>query len=166
MLDGEEEWDHNSTGEWPKRERAHQRAEEQEQTHSINLTTPASAGTRPWMERTRLESTYQSLHIRVYIPRTRQSAERRGKTCTLNETLIRLTDHVLDRCEDTMRHTGHTILCWLRSTKHHQAWHSVELVQGAKSNLGLEMGLGLQRPKRGNSCLAAGRGRRSPRPTL
>jgi hypothetical protein len=72
---------------------------------------------------------------------------------------MRLTDHVLDRCEDTMRHTGHTILCWLRSTKHHQARHSAELVQGAKSNLCLEMGLGLQRPKRGNSCLAAGRGK-------
>jgi hypothetical protein len=46
---------------------------------------------------------------------------------------MRLTDHVLDRCEDTMRHTRHTILCWLRSTKHHQAWHSVEFVQGGKS---------------------------------
>lgn len=26
-------------------------------------------------------------------------------------------DHMLDRCEETMQHTGRTILCWLRSTK-------------------------------------------------
>lgn len=26
-------------------------------------------------------------------------------------------DHMVDRWEDTMRHTGRTILCWLRSTK-------------------------------------------------
>lgn len=40
-----------------QRERA--RAEEQERTHSMNTTAPTLAGTRPWMERTRWEITYQ-----------------------------------------------------------------------------------------------------------
>lgn len=26
-------------------------------------------------------------------------------------------DYMLDHCEETMQHTGRTILCWLRSTK-------------------------------------------------
>ncbi|MCJ1360905.1 MAG: hypothetical protein MMC33_010915 [Icmadophila ericetorum] len=31
--------------------------------------------------------------------------------------LMLAVDHLLDCCEETMRHTGRTILCWLRSTK-------------------------------------------------
>jgi hypothetical protein len=31
--------------------------------------------------------------------------------------LMVAVDHMLDRCEETMRHTGRTLLCWLRSTK-------------------------------------------------
>ncbi|KAH9203136.1 hypothetical protein DL95DRAFT_377907 [Leptodontidium sp. 2 PMI_412] len=31
--------------------------------------------------------------------------------------LMVAVDYMLDRCEETMRHTGRTILCWLRSTK-------------------------------------------------
>ena len=26
-------------------------------------------------------------------------------------------DRMLDRCEETMQHTGRSLLCWLRSTK-------------------------------------------------
>ncbi|OBT78668.1 hypothetical protein VF21_02253 [Pseudogymnoascus sp. 05NY08] len=40
-------------------QREMQRAEEQERTHSTNMTTPTLAGTRPWMERTRWEIIYQ-----------------------------------------------------------------------------------------------------------
>lgn len=38
-----------------------QRTEEQERTHSTNITTPTLAGTRPWMDRTRWEIIYQGL---------------------------------------------------------------------------------------------------------
>jgi hypothetical protein len=31
--------------------------------------------------------------------------------------LMVAVDHMLDRCEETLQHTGRTLLCWLRSTK-------------------------------------------------
>jgi hypothetical protein len=40
-------------------QRETQRTEEQERTHSTNMTTLTLAGTRPYMERTRWETTYQ-----------------------------------------------------------------------------------------------------------
>jgi hypothetical protein len=30
---------------------------------------------------------------------------------------IKALDLVIDRCENTVRHTGHTLLCWLSSPK-------------------------------------------------
>jgi hypothetical protein len=32
-------------------------------------------------------------------------------------SLMTAVDRMLDRCEETMQHTGRTLLCWLRSTK-------------------------------------------------
>jgi hypothetical protein len=40
--------------------------------------------------------------------------------------LIVAVDHILDRCEETIRHTGRTLLCWLRSTCMECHWSSEE----------------------------------------
>ncbi len=42
-------------------QREHTRAEEQARIHSTGTTAPTFAGTRPWMERTRWEVTYQGV---------------------------------------------------------------------------------------------------------
>lgn len=114
------------------------RAEGQKRTHSTIAATLTLAGTRPWMERTRWETTYQGfrrdiLQSLAEMPRNSSRADHilgRSPNPTdpnlvsprEDEVKIALltvaVDHMLDRCEETMQHTGRTLLCWLRSTKH------------------------------------------------
>ncbi|OBT59957.1 hypothetical protein VE03_10692 [Pseudogymnoascus sp. 23342-1-I1] len=118
-------------------QRVIQRTEEQERTHSTNITTPTLAGTPPWIERTRWEIIYQGFRrdiLRSFTempcspPRTDHVLGQRSNPADLelvspqvDEARVALlmvaVDHMVDRWEDTMRHTGRTILCWLKSTK-------------------------------------------------
>ncbi|KAH8750132.1 hypothetical protein F5882DRAFT_488086, partial [Hyaloscypha sp. PMI_1271] len=118
-----------------QRERA--RAEEQKRIHSTNTTAPTLAGTRPWMERTQWEITYRGCRRDILrsltempwgspsadhvLGRSSNPADPELVSPQDDEAKIALlmvtVDHMLDRCEETMQHTGRTILCWLRSTK-------------------------------------------------
>jgi hypothetical protein len=118
-----------------QRERA--RAEEQKRTHSTNTTAPTLAGTRPWIERTRWEITYQGFRRDILRSLTEMPWGSPPTDHVLGPSsnpadpefvspqddeakialLIVAVDHMLDRCEETMQHTGRTPLCWLRSTK-------------------------------------------------
>ncbi|KAH6689252.1 hypothetical protein BKA61DRAFT_717673 [Leptodontidium sp. MPI-SDFR-AT-0119] len=119
------------------RQRERARAEEQERTQSTNTIAPTLAGTRPWMERTRWEITYQGFRRDILRSLTEMpwgspwidhvlgpssNPTDLGLVSPQDDEakialLIVAVDHVLDRCEETMQHTGRTILCWLRSTK-------------------------------------------------
>ncbi|KAH9203682.1 hypothetical protein DL95DRAFT_231391, partial [Leptodontidium sp. 2 PMI_412] len=114
-----------------------ERAERQEQTYGTNMATPTLAGTRPWMERTRWEITYQgfrpdilwnltemsrtSLWVNHVLGPSSNPTDPERESPQSDKARIALltvsTDHMLDRCEETMHHTCRTILCWLRSTK-------------------------------------------------
>jgi hypothetical protein len=118
-------------------QREHARAEEQKRIHSTNTTAPTLAGTRPWMERTRWEITYRGCRRDILrsltempwgsppadhvLGRSSNPADPELVSRQDDEAKIALlmvaVDHMLDRCEETMQHTGRTILCWLRSTK-------------------------------------------------
>lgn len=98
---------------------------------------PTFAGRRPWMERTRWESTYQGRPLDILRNLTETPRAHFAKNYILGKTsnaadpelvsprddearialVMVAIDHMLDRCEETMQHTGRTILCWLRSTK-------------------------------------------------
>ena len=111
-----------------QRERA--RVEEQERTHSVNTTALTLAGTRPWMERNRWEITYQGFRRDLLQSLTQMPwgspptdhvlgpslspADPELVSPQDDEAKIALlmvaVDHMLDRCEETMQHTGHTIL--------------------------------------------------------
>jgi hypothetical protein len=103
-----------------QRERA--RAEEQKRTHSTNTTAPTLAGTRPWMERTRWETTYQGFRRDILRGLTEMpwgsppadhvlgpssnpadpelvSPEADEAKITL---LMLAVDHILDRCEERL----------------------------------------------------------------
>ena len=95
--------------------------------------TATYEGTRPWLDRTRWISTYQGIPRdilkRMTLLPTISSAthglqlgsyqNRTFASSAADEEqiyhLITAPDTVLDRCEDTMRHTGQPILAWLKS---------------------------------------------------
>lgn len=112
-------------------------AMERERTHSTNTAALTLAGIRPWMERTRWEITYQGFRRDILRRLTEMPWDSPWVDHVLgpgsnpadpelvspqdDEAKIALlmvaVDHMLDRCEETMQHTGCTTLCWLRSTK-------------------------------------------------
>ena len=118
-------------------ERQRARAKERTRIYGTNPNSITLAGIRPWMERTRWETIYHGYRHDIlknltvmpqHFPSARHafgfgfdstdpelvSPHRDQATIAL---LTKAVDHILDRCEDTMLHTGRTLLCWLRSTK-------------------------------------------------
>jgi Orsellinic acid/F9775 biosynthesis cluster protein D len=118
-------------------QREHSRAVDQAHIRNTSPTAPTFAGTRPWMERTRWEVTYQGVRCDILQSLTimpwgsppvdhilgpgLDSPVAELVSPREDEAKIALlmgaVDHMLDRCEETMQHTGRTLLCWLRSTK-------------------------------------------------
>ncbi|KAL4981283.1 hypothetical protein BDW68DRAFT_180583, partial [Aspergillus falconensis] len=112
---------------------AHYQANWQEGDLLQQTGTPTYEATRPWLERTGWMTTYQGVprsvlkHI-VMAPSHASTVHGlplgKYQSHTLLSTaadeeyiayLISALDLVLDRCEETMRHTGHYIRAWLKS---------------------------------------------------
>lgn len=90
-------------------------------------------GTRPWLERTGWMTTYQGVPRKVLkrmiqppssasaihgLPLGEHEDHQLGSTAADEKYIFYLfhaLDAVLDRCEETMQHTGHHILTWLKS---------------------------------------------------
>ncbi|KAF7173667.1 hypothetical protein CNMCM6106_007708 [Aspergillus hiratsukae] len=90
-------------------------------------------GTRPWLERTQWISTYQGvprdilkrLMLLPAMSSTKHGLQLgffKGRALTSSAAdeeriyhLISALDPMLDRCEETMRRTGHPLLAWLKS---------------------------------------------------
>jgi hypothetical protein len=102
-----------------------------------DLGVQTSACTRPWMERTRWAITYKGVDRsflqrltsipdpcffdRGYLIRPRSCPEdldivSSGQDEQKIASLMAVIDRMFDRCEETMQHTSHLLLRWLRST--------------------------------------------------
>jgi hypothetical protein len=105
-----------------------------QQRNALTCTgTDTYKGTRPWLERTRWISTYQGIPqdiLRRMMLLPAVSSVKHGlklgsyqdqelmRPPTDEDQIYRLVsalDLVLDRCEETMQHTGQPILAWLKS---------------------------------------------------
>ncbi|KFY67854.1 hypothetical protein V496_01372 [Pseudogymnoascus sp. VKM F-4515 (FW-2607)] len=112
-------------------------AEGQARSYNTIAAAPTLAGTGPWIERTRWEITYRGfrrdiLQSLVEMPRSPpctnhvvgpssnptdpELASPQNDEAKL-ALLVLAVDHMLDLREETMLHTGRTLLCWLRSTR-------------------------------------------------
>ena len=126
-------------------ERERQRLESEKQAHSYDQNTRPQtlAATRPWMERTRWATTYDGVRRDVLqalaeVPGSPARAADHFLGQGIQDTdpdilsarqdeqkiasLMTAVDCILNRCEETVQHTGRTLLCWLRSTKPHTCY--------------------------------------------
>ncbi|KAH9203937.1 hypothetical protein DL95DRAFT_247965, partial [Leptodontidium sp. 2 PMI_412] len=116
------------------RERERQKAEK---SYIPDTGGETLAGTSPWMDRTRWPITYKGVRRDILrrlteMPPVSSPADHflgQGSN-PMDQDIISsqedevkisllmiLVDRMLDRCEETARHTGRSLLCWLRSTK-------------------------------------------------
>jgi hypothetical protein len=121
-----------------EREQKHLETEDQLHVYSRDTGTYTLAATGPWMDCTCWPITYQNVRRDILqaladMPdlRCRTSDHFLGQGPTNSDEalcsqwqdeqkilcLIGAVDRMLNRCEETMRHTSRSLLCWLRSTK-------------------------------------------------
>lgn len=123
-----------------EREQKRLEVEKKARLYSKDTGAQTLATTSPWMERTRWPTTYHDIRRDIlqrmtwmpdlrclefdhHIGRGLDDADPDIFSPWQDEHkigyLTAAIDWVLDRCEETMRHTSRSLLCWLRSTRPH-----------------------------------------------
>ncbi|QGA19815.1 hypothetical protein EYB26_007510 [Talaromyces marneffei] len=117
-----------------ERERTRHAAIQAATVQDSGIATRSFESLRPWIERTGWEQTYDGLHRDLLrrlteMPLLYDSCQDHRLWSSPGEAdlvspaaderviwrIAHAVDSMLDRCEETMRHTGRPILCWLRT---------------------------------------------------
>ncbi|KAL5434706.1 hypothetical protein PMIN06_011321 [Paraphaeosphaeria minitans] len=116
------------------REREHTRRKEQQRIAMADTGSQAMQNTGPWMERTRWPITFQGVRRDMLLSLAEIPTNHDAVDFAIGPTdgtigvispsrdekkiwhLTQAVQLVLDRCEETMRHTGRPLLCWLVTT--------------------------------------------------
>ncbi|EEA22400.1 hypothetical protein PMAA_061780 [Talaromyces marneffei ATCC 18224] len=117
-----------------ERERTRHAAIQAATVQDSGIATRSFESLRPWIERTGWEQTYDGLHRDLLrrlteMPLLYNSCQDHRLWSSPEEAdlvspaadkrviwrIAYAVDSMLDRCEETMRHTGRPILCWLRT---------------------------------------------------